>query len=217
MSYWIASCEHGWQFIDILTVIWNGRAVCVKRHADERSDPENTTKRNFEIFKAPDFIAAALLHIPPTVSFIALATKERPANRPLLRPLLQQNLRPNLPHPGPHHPPAQNHAPFRKTAPFRNPPRPPPPPFDIDTMEPMEPRGRPSRNGPRRRTGSELVQPSEAPIRVGARPVRPKPRLAAQRNSARRWPHPRPRRFLTPPEEARKQPPPNQFLAWREG
>jgi hypothetical protein len=54
-----------------------------------RSKRHHTTKRNFEIFTAPDFIAAALLHLPPTVSFIALATKERPANRPLLRPLFQ--------------------------------------------------------------------------------------------------------------------------------
>ena len=49
-----------------------------------RSKRHHTTTRNFEIFKAPDFIAAALLHLPPTVSFIALATKERSANRPLL-------------------------------------------------------------------------------------------------------------------------------------
>jgi hypothetical protein len=30
-----------------------------------RSKRHHTTKRNFEIFKAPDFIAAALLHLPP--------------------------------------------------------------------------------------------------------------------------------------------------------
>jgi hypothetical protein len=30
-----------------------------------RSKRHHNTKRNFEIFKAPDFIAAALLHLPP--------------------------------------------------------------------------------------------------------------------------------------------------------
>ncbi len=42
-------------------IIWNATTQTVIH----RSKRHPTTKRNFEIFKAPDFIATALLHLPP--------------------------------------------------------------------------------------------------------------------------------------------------------
>ncbi|MGY8659295.1 MAG: IS91 family transposase, partial [Verrucomicrobiales bacterium] len=42
-------------------ITWNATSKTVIY----RSKRHHTTKRNFEIFKAPDFIAAALLHLPP--------------------------------------------------------------------------------------------------------------------------------------------------------
>ena len=46
-----------------------------------RSKRHHTTKRNFEIFKAPDFSAAALLHLPPkgqqTVRYVLFGRPSR--------------------------------------------------------------------------------------------------------------------------------------------
>ncbi|MFN7342394.1 MAG: transposase, partial [bacterium] len=42
-------------------ITWNATSKTVIY----RSKRHHNTKRNFEIFKAPDFIAAALLHLPP--------------------------------------------------------------------------------------------------------------------------------------------------------
>ena len=161
-----------------------------------RSKRHHTTKRNFEVFKAPDFIAAALLHLPPkgqqTVRYYGLySNKSRGQTSPIPDRII---------------PPSQPETPPTKTPPaqillipappkcrardmrplwrdlilkvwggdpvqcpccpgtmkpvrtFRQPeqiefflrlqglregviqlPRPPPPPFDIDTMEPIEP------------------------------------------------------------------------------
>ena len=80
-------------------------------------------------------------------------------------------------------------------------PRPPPPPFDIDTMEPIEPPWQAIKewipdddpdlnwfNQERDPTGAEA-----------ARSLRPKSRLATSRSSSRRWPHLGPRRLLKGP------------------
>ena len=53
-----------------------------------RSKRHHTTKRNFEVFKAPDFIAAALLHLPPkgqqTVRYYGLySNKSRGQTSPI--------------------------------------------------------------------------------------------------------------------------------------
>ena len=44
-----------------MKITWNATSKTVIY----RSKRHHNTKRNFEIFKAPDFIAAALLHLPP--------------------------------------------------------------------------------------------------------------------------------------------------------
>jgi hypothetical protein len=161
-----------------------------------RSKRHHTTKRNFEIFKAPDFIAAALLHLPPkgqqTVRYYGLYSNK---SRGQTSPIPDRIIRPSQPETPPTKtPPAQIlliPAPpkcrardmrplwrdlilkvwggdplqcpccpgtMKRVRTFLRPeeiqfflslhglwegvitlPRPPPPPFDIDTMEPVEP------------------------------------------------------------------------------
>ncbi len=53
-----------------------------------RSKRHHTTKRNFEIFKAPDFIAAAFLHLPPkgqqTVRYYGTCSNKTRGQTPLI-------------------------------------------------------------------------------------------------------------------------------------
>jgi hypothetical protein len=53
-----------------------------------RSKRHYNTKRNFEIFKAPDFIAAALLHLPPkgqqTVRYYGVYSNKTRGQTPLI-------------------------------------------------------------------------------------------------------------------------------------
>jgi hypothetical protein len=73
-------------------------------------------------------------------------------------------------------------------------------PLHQQTMEPIEPPWQAVKEWiPDDEPDLNCFKQAQAPIRVGVRLVRPNPRLAAQRNPPRRWPHPRPRRFLTPP------------------
>jgi hypothetical protein len=63
-----------------------------------RSKRHHTTKRNFEIFKAPDFIAAALLHLPPkgqqTVRYYGVYSNK---TRGLTSPIPDHIIRPPAP------------------------------------------------------------------------------------------------------------------------
>ena len=62
-------------------ITWNATSKTVIY----RSKRHHTTKRNFEIFKAPDFIAAALLHLPPkgqqTVRYLLFGRPSRNGSR----------------------------------------------------------------------------------------------------------------------------------------
>ena len=164
-----------------------------------RSKRHHTTKRNFEIFKAPDFIAAALLHLPPkgqqTVRYYGVYSNK---TRGRTSPIPDRIIRPPTPSAN-QQPEIHNHqseillipAPPKQSARDMRPlwrdlilgvwggdplecscckgtmkpvrqvihreeiefflrlhglwegliqlPRPPPPPFDIETMEPIEP------------------------------------------------------------------------------
>ncbi|MBM3863089.1 MAG: transposase, partial [Verrucomicrobia bacterium] len=161
-----------------------------------RSKRHHSTKRNFEIFKAPDFIAAALLHLPPkgqqTVRYYGTYSNKTRGQTSLIPDRIIRLPKPEPPTEKP--PPAQillipappkqsardmrplwrdlilqvwggdplqcpcckgNMKPVRKV--IRREeiqfflrlhglwegiihlPRPPPPPFDIETMEPIEP------------------------------------------------------------------------------
>jgi hypothetical protein len=67
-----------WQ---ILTAAWEAfLATYEKKH--------HTTKRNFEIFKAPDFIAAIIDHLPPkgkqTVRYYGLHSNKTRGQQPLI-------------------------------------------------------------------------------------------------------------------------------------
>jgi hypothetical protein len=65
-----------------------------------RSKRHHTIKRNFEIFKAPDFIAAALLHLPPkgqqTVRYYGVYSNK---TRGLTSPIPDHIIRPPTPSP----------------------------------------------------------------------------------------------------------------------
>jgi hypothetical protein len=173
-------------------ITWNAASKTVIY----RSKRHHTTKRNFEIFKAPDFIAAALLHLPPkgqqTVRYYGLYSNK---SRGQTSPIPDRIIRPSQPEPPPGKPPPAQilliPAPPKRRAcdmrplwrdlilkvwggdPLQCPcckgtmkpvrkvlrreeiefflrlhglwegvitlPRPPPPPFDIETMEPIEP------------------------------------------------------------------------------
>ena len=173
-------------------ITWNATSKTVIY----RSKRHHTTKRNFEIFKAPDFIAAALLHLPPkgqqTVRYYGLYSNK---SRGQTSPIPDRIIRPSQPEPPPEKPPPAQilliPAPPKSRSrdmrplwrdlilkvwggdPLQCPccrgtmkpvrkvlrreeiefflrlhglwegiihlPRPPPPPFDIDTMEPIEP------------------------------------------------------------------------------
>ena len=71
-----------------------------------RSKRHHTTKRNFEIFKAPDFIAAALLHLPPkgqqTVRYYGLYSNK---SRGQTSPIPDRIIRPAQPETPPEKPP----------------------------------------------------------------------------------------------------------------
>ena len=161
-----------------------------------RSKRHYNTKRNFEIFKAPDFIAAALLHLPPkgqqTVRYYGIYSNK---TRGLTSPVPERLIPPPKTVPPPEPPPpaeillipappicrARDMRPLwrdlilrvwggdplecpcckgtmKPVRTFIRPeqiefflrlhglwegiiqlPRPPPPPFDIETMEPIEP------------------------------------------------------------------------------
>jgi hypothetical protein len=161
-----------------------------------RSKRHHNTKRNFEIFKAPDFIAAALLHLSPkgqqTVRYYGLYSNK---SRGQTSPTPDRIIPPSQPEIPPENPPpaqillipappkcrARDMRPLWRDLilkvwggdPLQCPccpgtmkpvrtflrreeiqfflrlqglwegviqlPRPPPPPFDIDTMEPIEP------------------------------------------------------------------------------
>jgi hypothetical protein len=161
-----------------------------------RSKRHHNTKRNFEIFKAPDFIAAALLHLPPkgqqTVRYYGTYSNKTRGQTPLIPDRI---IRLPKPEPLPEKPPPAQilliPAPPKQSARDMRPlwrdlilqvwggdplqctcckgtmkpvrkvirreeiqfflrlhglwegivtlPRPPPPPFDIETMEPIEP------------------------------------------------------------------------------
>lgn len=173
-------------------ITWNATSKTVIY----RSKRHHTTKRNFQIFKSPDFIAAALLHLPPkgqqTVRYYGLYSNK---SRGQTSPIPDRIIRPSQPEPPPEKPPPAQilliPAPPKRRArdmrplwrdlilkvwggdPLQCPcckgtmkpvrtfirheeiefflrlhglwediitlPRPPPPPFDIETMEPVEP------------------------------------------------------------------------------
>ena len=173
-------------------ITWNATSKTVIY----RSKRHHTTKRNFEIFKAPDFIAAALLHLPPkgqqTVRYYGIYSNK---SRGQTSPTPDRIIRPSQPETPPAKtPPAQillipaspkcrvrDMRPLWRDLilkvwggdPLQCPccpgtmkpvrtflrreeiefflrlqglwegviqlPRPPPPPFDIQTMEPIEP------------------------------------------------------------------------------
>jgi hypothetical protein len=71
-----------------------------------RSKRHYSTKRNFEIFKAPDFIAATLLHLPPkgqqTVRYYGTYSNKTRGQTPLIPDRI---IRPPKPEPLPEKPP----------------------------------------------------------------------------------------------------------------